>query len=141
MMAWRLYDFKAKRDGNPARSAIQEWLDSARITKRSRGQLNQKLDMLEKCGTDLPPKLLAGPLASKRQKLRQKHIYKIIVHGDIMLRPFLCKGPIRNDEEFTLLMGVIERNGKNDHDPCEAEELRETIIKDQMWRMRHERYY
>jgi hypothetical protein len=130
-----LFDYGPRK-----RSNIQDWLDSERITARDRGQLNQKLDMLRQMGMALPPKLLAGPLKSKRMKLRQKNIYKLIVHGDLMLRPFLCRGPIDNDTEFTMLMGVIERNGENDHDPCEAEEIRQVVVRDPTTRLRHERY-
>ena len=135
-MAWALFDYKTAR----GMSALQDWLDEKRITKRDRGQLNQKLDMLERNGTDLPPKLLAGPLDSNVRKLRQKNVYKLIIHGDLMLRPFLCRGPIDNNSEFTLLLGVIERNGKNDHDPAEAEDIRETIVSNPERRMKHERF-
>ena len=137
MKGYRLYDF-ADEHGN---SMIQKWLDDERITKRDRGQLNQKLDMLAQHGMGLPPKLLAGPLGSKRQKLRQKNIYKLIIHGDRMLRPMLCKGPVINDEEFTLLLGAIETGGKLDHDPVEAEGIREFIIADPRRRYAHERYH
>lgn len=133
---WDLYDFK---DGEE--SAIQRWLDRERITKRDRGRLALKLDLLRQHGPGLPPKLLAGPLKSKTTKLRQKNIYKLIIHGDKMLRPYLCKGPISNDVEFSLLLGVIERDGENDHDPAEAEDIRKAIIDDPNRRMPHERYH
>ena len=132
---WDLFDFKEGQ-----KSVIQIWLDRERITKRDRGQLAAKLDLLRRHGPSLPPKLLAGPLRSKNTKLRQKNVYKLIIHGDRMLRPFLCKGPISNDTEFTLLLGVIERDGENDHDPAEGEAIRQQIIEDPSRRMPHERY-
>lgn len=96
------------------------------------GQFNQKLDMLVVAGPALPPKLLAGPI--------YKHIYKLIVHGDRMLRPFLCKGPFNTDTEYTLLLGAIEANGKLDHDPREAENNRIALLERPTRRRLHERY-
>lgn len=121
-------------------SAILEWLDCERVTKRDRGQLDQKLDMLRSHGMELCPRLLAGPIGSRTKPLNSKHIYKLKIHGTIMLRPFLCRGPINNDYEFTLLMGAIERGGKLDHDPAEAEVIRREIISTPNRRMYHERY-
>jgi hypothetical protein len=135
-LAWRIYDYK----GSNGESAIQAWLDREKVSKRDRGQLNQKMDLLAMHGMDLPPKLLAGPLRSKTEKLRRKNIYKLIVHGDLMLRPYLCRGPVNNDAEFTMLLGVIERNNVNDHDPSEAEAIRESIIENHDRRKDHERY-
>lgn len=89
---------------------------------------------------DLCPNLVAGPLTSKTTTLKSKNIYKLVVHGSIMLRPFLCRGPICNDKEFTLLMGAIERDWKLDHDPAEAEVIRHEIISTPSRRMEHERY-
>src|SRR5664280_1094896 len=76
-MAWNLYDFIDPR----GQSVIADWLVTERITKRDIGQLNQKLDMLAINGPSLPPKLLAGPIG------KTKHIYKLVIHGDLMLRP------------------------------------------------------
>ena len=135
-MEWRIFDYS--KDGQI--SAIQEWLDDKKISKRDRGQLNQKMDLLAKHGMGLPPKLLAGPLASKTEKLREKNIYKLIIHGELMLRPFLCRGPLDNKSEFTMLLGVIERNDANDHDPAEAEAIRSAIISNPALRIDHARY-
>jgi hypothetical protein len=77
-------------------------------------------------------KLLAGPI--------HKHVYKLVIHGDVMLRPMLCRGPIDNDREYTLLFGAIERGGKLPAGSKErAEENRETVITDQTRRRLHER--
>jgi len=67
-------------------------------------RLNRKLKMLADNGPDLGPKLLAGPVKG------YAHIYKIIVNGRVALRPLLCKGPIDNNHEFTLLKGAFERD-------------------------------
>jgi len=96
------------------------------------GKLNQKLDMLAIVGPSLPPKLLAGPI--------HKHIYKLIIHGDRMLRPMLCKGPVDMEAEYTLLLGAIEIGGKLDHNPSEAEANRATLVASPNRRRNHERY-
>lgn len=127
-MPWHLYDFTNERGD----SLLQEWVDRERLSRRDLGQFNQKLDMLVVAGPALPPKLLAGPI--------YKHIYKLIVHGDRMLRPFLCKGPFNTDTEYTLLLGAIEANGKLDHDPREAENNRIALLERPTRRRLHERY-
>jgi hypothetical protein len=125
---WDLYDFTSER----GESVISEWVDGERLSKRDLGQLNQKLDMLAKVGPELPPKLLAGPI--------YRHIYKLIVHGDRMLRPMLCKGPFSMETEYTLLLGAIEADGELDHDPSEAETNRGILLGDRNRRSAHERY-
>jgi hypothetical protein len=96
MAGWRLYDYL---DGN-RRNEFADWTRGLQTKQRAR--LNQKLRMLEKSGPDLPPQLLAGPIK------HYAHIYKMKINGQVALRPLLCKGPIRNDEEFTLLKGATE---------------------------------
>ena len=77
---------------------------SLALQSSDRARLSQKLGMLEKLGPDLPTGLLAGPIRN------QAHIYKMRINGRVALRPLLCKGPINNDEEFTLLIGATERD-------------------------------
>ena len=99
-MAFSLYDFVDDAD----KSVIASWRDG--LTVRSKAQLDHKLHMLEISGSNLPPKLLAGPIK------KTGHIYKLIIHADVMLRPMLCKGPFEMDTEFTLLIGAKEIQGK-----------------------------
>ena len=127
-MAWDLYDFTTERGD----SLLLEWIQRERLSKRDLGQLALKLDMLALVGPGLPPKLLAGPI--------HKHIYKLIIHGDRMLRPFLCKGPFDMDHEFTLLLGAVEANGRLDHSPEEAENFRTVLLANPTRRRKHERY-
>jgi hypothetical protein len=127
-MSWNLYDFTNER----GESILQEWIERERLSRRDVGQLRQKLDMLIIAGPALPPKLLAGPI--------YKHIYKLIIHGDRMLRPFLCKGPFNMETEFTLLLGAIEADRELDHDPKEAESNRIILLGDPARRRNHERY-
>lgn len=127
-MTWAIFDF-TDENGD---SLILEWVVSEKLSRRDVGQLDQKLDMLRTAGPSLPPKLLAGPI--------HKHIYKLIIHGDRMLRPFLCKGPFEMELEYTLLLGAIEANWKLDRDPSEAENNRTILIRNPQRRRNHERF-
>jgi hypothetical protein len=123
---WELFDY-INEDGV---NEIALW--TRRLEKRQRIKLNQKLDMLQKHGPELPPQLLAGPIFG--------HIYKLKVKGNVQLRPMLCKGPVDNDGEYTLLLGAIETDDELDRSPEEAARIREIIIADPLRRRRtHER--
>lgn len=125
MSRWLIYEYLEGEE-----SAIGVWLREQKIAERDRGQLVQKMDLLAKHGMDLPPGLLAGPIKSKKEPRKQSHIYKLIVHGQRMLRPMLCRGPLDMDGEFTILIGAIEKDGKLDVDAMEAEARRQEIIAD-----------
>lgn len=115
---------------------ILRWAKDTRLTTRDRAALNQKLDRLHQLDFDLAigTKLLAGPIA------KQRHIYKLVIHGDVMLRPLLCRGPIDPETEYTLLLGAIERGGKLPKEaPQHAEENRLIVLKDLSRRVSHER--
>jgi hypothetical protein len=136
MYRWRIYEYLTLQ----GRSTIGDWLDMTGASERDRGRLVMKMDMLAMHGPNLPPGLLAGPIRSKRNKKVQSHIYKLIVHGDKMLRPFLCKGPLDMDGEFTMLLGAIEVNFKLDEDIEDAEKRRAEIIADPSRRRLNGRY-
>jgi hypothetical protein len=127
-MPWLLFDFTDERGS----SVVSEWVQAEKLSRRDVGQLNQKLDMLRIAGPDTPPKIFAGPI--------HKHIYKLKVYGDRMLRPFICKGPFEMEKEYTLLLGAIEANSKLDRKPEEAETNRTTLIANRLRRCDHERY-
>ena len=116
-MVWIIFDAVDKAKV----SNLVVWIAKEKITKRDIGRLNQKIDMLEQNGPELPPKLLAGPIKSKRYKKLVSHIYKLIIHGDRMLRPMLCRGPVDVAIEFTMLLGAIEVGGVLDTDSADAE--------------------
>lgn len=123
-MSWRIFEYVEWG----YQSTIGIWLIENAITDRDRGRLVQKMDLLAMHGPNLPPGLLAGPIKSKRNRKMQSHIYKLIIHGDKMLRPMLCKGPIEMDSEYTMLIGAIEVNFKLDVDAEDAEMRRTDII-------------
>ena len=128
-MSFQLYDYRNDKGVN----CIKEW--TLGLQKESRARLNSKLDMLEQHGTGLPPKLLSDTRVPGIKKLRitGKHIPT--------LRPMLCKGPINNDLEFTLLQGAIEQDRKlvpSDADSI-AEANKQLILESQFRRCTHER--
>ncbi len=117
LLPYAVYDFT---DG-AGKSVIAEW--RAGLTTRSKARFDQKIDMLATAGMHLPPKLLAGPINKTR------HIYKLKIHADIMLRPMLCKGPFAMEREFTLLVGATEVQNRLIPDPSIAVENREILLK------------
>lgn len=124
-MPFPLYDFTDEHGV----SVIAEWRKG--LTSRSKGQLDSKINMLATSGMDLPPKLLAGPIK------KTQHIYKLVIHADVMLRPMLCKGPFDMEGEFTLLLGAVEVQWKLIPDPKVAVANRETLLRDRKRRKPH----
>ena len=124
-MAFCLYDF-VDEDG---KSVISSWRSG--LTVRSKAQLDSKLHMLEISGPNLGPKLLAGPIK------KTGHIYKLIIHADVMLRPMLCKGPFEMETEFTLLVGAKEIQGKLVPGPEIAVVNREILLANPVRRRPH----
>ena len=115
-----VYDFIHVRQGN----VIGKWVRELRGPDRARFKLKvralSQIDYDRAIGT----KLLQGPV--------YKHIYKLKIHGEIMMRPLLCRGPIDNDSEYTLLVGAREENFKllPSSAPGEAGERRQQVIDD-----------
>ena len=124
-VAFSLYDFVDEA----GESVITAWRDG--LTGRSKAQFDSKLHMLEIGGPNLGPKLLAGPIK------KTGHIYKLIIHADVMLRPMLCKGPFDMDTEFTLLLGAKEIQGKLIPDPENAVNNRKILLSDRRRRKPH----
>ena len=124
-MAFSLYDF-VDEDGE---SVISSWREG--LTTRSKAQLDNKLQMLSISGPNLGPKLFAGPIK------KTGHIYKLIIHADVMLRPMLCKGPFAMDTEFTLLTGAKEIQGTLVPGPGIAVENRNILLADRRRRKAH----
>lgn len=113
------------------------WANDRRLSKRDRAIFNQKLDRLLQMDFKLAwdTKLLDGPVS------KSKHVYKLVIHGDVMMRPMLCRGPVDNEVEYTLLFGAIEKDRKLHPKDCidRALENRSCILNDRTWRGKHER--
>jgi hypothetical protein len=124
-LPYDLYDFIDERE----RNIIEEWRNG--LTQRSKGQLDAKVNMLATAGMELPPKLLAGPIK------KTGHIYKLIIHADVMLRPMFCRGPFSMETEFTFLVGAKEIQGVLTPDPSVAVTHREILIKTPKRRVPH----
>ena len=124
---WELFDYFSTGNENE----IASWTRG--LEKRQRIKLRSKLDDLIRYGPDLPPQLLAGTGVP--------HIYKLKVKGNVQLRPMLCKGPIDNDGEFTLLIGAIEADYELHPADAIARAVarRLEIISDPARRCKHER--
>ncbi len=98
---WRVYAYT----GGRIKSVAQEWARDVKYDKDLLARLNQKLDSLEKHGTELSTGLLAGTSF--------KHVDKLRVFGrKTVWRFMVCKGPISNDFEFTLLFVAQEKDRK-----------------------------
>lgn len=129
MDRYTLYDFLDHR----LKNVILQWVKDEKITVRDRAALNQKIRRLAQMDYELAiqTKLLAGPI--------YKHVYKLKIHGDVMLRPMLCRGPIDNEQEYTLLLGAVETGGKLPEGSKQKAELhREVILNDHTRRVHHE---
>jgi len=130
MGEYNLWDFLDERK----RNVILQWVEDDKLTKRDRAALNQKIARLAQMDYHLAvqTKLLAGPI--------HKHVYKLVIHGDVMLRPMLCRGPLDNDREYTFLLGAVERGGKLPAGSKEiAEQHRKVVLDDNSRRCLHSR--
>ena len=127
---WRIYAYISNRGV----SVIQDWASEIKGDKDLLARLNQKLDLLERNGSDLPTGILAGTKVRNVDKLKifgRKQTWRIMV----------CKGPIDNDREFTLLYAAREKDRKLIPPDAykRAEENRQRIIADPSRRIIHER--
>lgn len=128
MAGWLLYDYIDARNIND----FQKWTQC--LESRYRAMLNRKLKALEdETERGLLPGLIDGPLKG------HPHIYKLRLGGRVRLRPMLCKGPVNNDTELTLLIGATERDSKFDpiNAPVLAVARRDEIINDIKRRCKH----
>jgi hypothetical protein len=127
MAIWTLYDYVTASGDND----IEDWSDG--LQKPDLARLNRKLKMLEDNGPNLGTGLLAGPIKG------YAHIYKLRITGNVALRPLLCKGPIDNEREFTLLMGAFEIGSTWDPPSARSEAVirRETVRNNPSRRCKH----
>lgn len=126
-MIFSLFDYTSENGNNE----IKEWTKG--LQKTDRAKLNAKLDMLASKGHELFPQVLTDTPTPGIQKLRIK--------GKVQLRPKLCKGPIDNEKEYTLLIGATERDSKFVPEKADqtANKRKQIIIHNHNRRCRHER--
>ena len=125
---YRLYDFLNER----GRSVIHEWVKHEKLTVRDRAALNLRFKRIRQVDFNLAQgSLINGPI--------HKHVYKCVIHADVMLRPMLCRGPLKIEEEYTLLLGAIEKDRKLPKGSKEQAEMnRETLVRYPTKRRPHE---
>jgi hypothetical protein len=109
---FQVFDYTDSR----GRNVMQDWADDLPMSKKDRVRLDLRIDLLEKEGDNLFPKML--------QSTRKRHILEIAVNGQVALRPMLCRGPSAIDKEYTLLFGAVEKNRK--YVPRDAPDRAET---------------
>lgn len=99
MILYNLYDAIDERGVN----RIVNW--TRQLEASHRAKLNQKLDMLQRFEFNQmrASKVLHGPIN------KTKHIYKIRAQSNVAMRPLICRGPIVDAEEYTLLQGAFEK--------------------------------
>jgi hypothetical protein len=85
---------------------IEEW--AGPLSRRDRAALIQRLIQLMQMDRQvaLDVHLIAGPLRGGG------NLYKLKAKGDCQLRPHLCTGPKNHADEYTLLCGAVEKDGK-----------------------------
>lgn len=130
-MPWAIYDYLGPQGVNE----FYTWCGS--LQKAELAKINYRIDMLEQHGPGLAPKILSGPIRG------QRHIYKLVINGRIALRPLLCRGPVRPNEEFTMLMGALEVGWKWEprDAPARSEKRRQEVSANfQDRRCSHEQY-
>lgn len=96
-MPFHLYDYR-DASGNNLFAAWTRTLQTKQLAK-----LNERLDKLEQHGEELFPDVLS-PTANG--------ILKLKVRGNVQLRPLLCRGPVDEKIEYTLLIGAKEISSK-----------------------------
>lgn len=115
MATWKLYEFVNARDSG----VITAWIAAQQVAARAK--LRAKIKALQQYGGGLPKTILSDT--------DEPHIKKLRPRGRTNLRLMLCKGPINNSTEFTLLHGVYE---KDNHMPegsiALAEQRRQQVI-------------
>jgi hypothetical protein len=126
-MTWTLYDYIDGQGNND----FVAW--SKDLQKPELAKLNRRLKALEDNGPALAPQMLAGPLTG------YPHIWKLKINGKIALRPLLCKGPLNNEIEFTLLKGAFEvgYQWQPASAPGEAVNRRDIVLRDAKRRTPH----
>lgn len=97
------------------------------LGEERRARLDLKIDLLERSGDSLPPKLIT-PTSGKP---RYRHILEMRVNGQVALRPMLCRGPFAMQSEFTFLLGAEEHDRKYvpSDAPKQADQNRIVLLK------------
>lgn len=127
-MKFAIYDYVDSNGVNQ----FKKWAEG--LEKDQRGKLLQKIHSLSLQGEDLYPSMLTDSGLPGIKKLR--------VQGPVKLRPLLCRGPVDNSAEYTLLLGAKEVGSKwvPKEAPSIANENKKAVTADAVGRrIKHER--
>src|SRR5712692_5928531 len=98
----KLYDYVDARGKN----VILEWTRT--LGPKEWAKIRNKLERLEEVDDpSILPGLIKGPIQG------EKEIFKLQIGGSgsgRALRPMICRGPYKKNEELTLLAGAEERD-------------------------------
>ena len=112
VMEWGVYFYLG---GARRENIIRAWLKRERVPLAQIAAFQEKIDALERGGPEMVPGFISEtPIA--------RDIYKMKIKGNKgmkQLRPMCCRGPF-GPNEYTILVGAVERDGKLD--PEDAEE-------------------
>lgn len=101
---WKVYFYL---EGQRRENAIRAWLERERVPAAQIAVFQDKIDTLEQSGPEMVPGFISDtPVAPG--------IYKMKVKGNKgmkQLRPMCCRGPF-GANEYTILFGAVERDGK-----------------------------
>jgi hypothetical protein len=116
---------------NGQQNVVRSWMEDEKLTQSEQAKLDFALNRLKNLDFQLlSQKFMAGPL-------RGTKIYKLRLScSDRQLRPMLCRGPVQNPLDYTLLHGAEEVGDRlHPGDAAErADRNRRTLIDNPRWR-------
>jgi hypothetical protein len=105
MPEWKVYFFLR---GERRENAIKAWLEDESVPVAQIVAFQEKIDTLEKSGPEMGPGFISETPVGKR-------IYKMKIKGNKgwkQLRPMCCRGPFEQRNEYTILVGAVEKDRK-----------------------------
>jgi hypothetical protein len=114
---------------------IRAWFQEEKLTPQEQAKMDVSINFLRTLDFGLVShKLLAGPLRGGTK------LYKLRVRcRDRELRPYLCRGPIGERDDYTFLQGAIEiGRGMRPHNAEDrAAANRALLLENHTWRGRY----
>jgi len=105
MPEWKVYFFLR---GERRENVIKAWLKDESVPDAQIAVFQEKIDTLERSGPEMVPGFISETPVGKE-------IYKMKVKGNKgwkQLRPMCCRGPFEQQNEYTVLVGAVEKDWK-----------------------------